>query len=286
MTILDASVAELIEKRPGEAIKCIRASEGPDGCGTGMHCTTCGAVNAILDCGNRNAEVVRECRILVKAPTAIVPLDLRVTASPFEVENECFILVAIEDISREKRLAVLQRSFFHDVLNTAGCIRGYADYLAMESFSDAEVSQRLTDLSSQLIEEIQAQRDLLHAESGDLETQPVPVKAGQVLEELRGQYLKHPVAAGRVIFIGQTWAGPIIADRQLLQRVLGNMLKNALEATVPKGTVTLACVENEGAVTFFWSATLKSCPKRYSFRSSSGRSAPKAKPAEELGRTA
>ena len=50
LNILGASVAELVEKRPGEAIKCIRAKEGPNGCGTGMHCTTCGAVNAILDC--------------------------------------------------------------------------------------------------------------------------------------------------------------------------------------------------------------------------------------------
>ena len=40
LNILGASVAELVEKRPGEAIKCIRAKEGPDGCGTGVHCTT------------------------------------------------------------------------------------------------------------------------------------------------------------------------------------------------------------------------------------------------------
>ena len=50
LNILGASVGQLVEKRPGEAIKCIRAKEGPDGCGTGVHCTTCGAVNAIMDC--------------------------------------------------------------------------------------------------------------------------------------------------------------------------------------------------------------------------------------------
>ena len=229
--VLGTNVAEIIEKRPGEAIKCIRAKEGPDGCGTGVHCSTCGAVNAILDCGTHNAEAVRECRILVQTPSGVVPLDLRVTASPFEAENEYLILAAIEDISQEKRVAVLQRTFFHDVLNTAGCLHGYADYLASDTASDPEICQRLTALSSQLIEEIQAQRDLLHAESGDLKTQPVPVKASQVLEELRSQYLKHPVAAGREISIGQTWPGPIITDRRLLQRVLGNMVKNALEAT-------------------------------------------------------
>jgi signal transduction histidine kinase len=248
--VLHASIAELVEKRPGEAIGCIRAKGGPDGCGTSLHCSTCGALHAVMDSMKNHAEAVRECRILVQTPSEIVPLDLRVTATPFEVENEFFVLVAIEDISHEKRVAVLQRSFFHDVLNTAGCIQGYADYLASDSTSDSEVCQRLTALSGQLIEEIQSQRDLLHAESGDLETQPVPLKAGQVLEELRSQYLKHPVAANRNISIGPISAGPVITDRQLLQRVLGNMLKNALEATSPGGTVTLSCIDSGETVTF------------------------------------
>jgi len=248
--ILNASVAEVVEKRPGEAIKCIRAGEGPDGCGTDEHCATCGAVNALLESMEKNAEAVRECRILAQTPTEVVPLDLRVTASPFEVEGEDFILVAIEDISHEKRLAVLQRTFFHDVLNTAGCIQGYADFLAMDAASDPEVCDRLTALSGELIEEIQSQRDLVHAESGDLEIESVPVRASQVLEELRSQYLNHTAAMERNITIGQTCDGLLITDRRLLKRVLGNMLKNALEATPCQGTVSIACVDNGDTVTF------------------------------------
>jgi nitrogen-specific signal transduction histidine kinase len=244
LNILGSSVAAIIEKRPGEAIKCIGAKGGPDGCGTGVNCTTCGAVNAVLDCGKHNAQIVRECRILAQTPSEVVPLDLRVTATPFEVEKEVFVMVAIEDISHEKRVAVLQRTFFHDVLNTAGCIQGYADYLASDSASDPEVCQRLASLSGQLIEAIQSQRDLLHAEFGDLRVQPVPLKASQVLDDLRNQYLTHPVAAGRSISIGQSWDGAIITDRQILNRVLGNMVKNALEATSPGGTVTLSCLES------------------------------------------
>ena len=105
LNVLGMSVSALVEKRPGEAIQCIRAKEGPDGCGTGVHCSTCGAVNAVLDCGKHNAEAVRECRILVQTPSEVVPLDLRVTASPFQAENEYLVLTAIEDISHEKRVA-------------------------------------------------------------------------------------------------------------------------------------------------------------------------------------
>ena len=197
-----------------------------------------------------NTEAVRECRLLAQTPSEVVPLDLRVTAAPFVVEKEAFVLVAIEDIGHEKRVAVLQRTFFHDVLNTAGCVHGYADYVASESAPDPEVCQRLTALSGQLIEEIQSQRDLLYAEFGDLRVQPVPLKASHVLDDLRNQYLTHPVAEGRSISIGQAWAGSIITDRQILNRVLGNMLKNALEATLPGGTVTLSCIESGNSITF------------------------------------
>ena len=34
LTMLDTAVCNVLAKRPGEAIRCIRAKEGPDGCGT------------------------------------------------------------------------------------------------------------------------------------------------------------------------------------------------------------------------------------------------------------
>jgi signal transduction histidine kinase len=248
--ILGANLGELVEKRPGEAIHCIRVAEGPDGCGTSEHCAHCGAFSAVIESMASNAQTVRECRILSQTAHGIVPLDLRVTATPFAAEEERFTLMAIEDISYEKHSAVLQRAFFHDVLNTAGCVQGYADYLASESSADREVCQRLSCLAGQLIEEIQFQRELLRAESGDLKTQPVPLKASQVLYDLRTQYLKHPAAENRDIFMGPMCDGAIIADWQLLHRVLGNMLKNALEATSPGGKATLSCQDDGAAVTF------------------------------------
>jgi signal transduction histidine kinase len=250
LNVLGASLGELVEKRPGEAIKCIRVQEGPDGCGTGSHCANCGAVNSILESMKNGMQSVRECRILAQTPSEVIALDLRVTATPFDVAEEDFVLVAVEDISHEKRLAVLQRTFFHDVLNTAGCIQGYAEYLASDSDSDPEVSGQMCSLSRKLIEEIQSQRDLLQAESGELKAQPMPLKASLLLDELSNQYRNHPVAANRGISVGQSCETTIIADRQLLQRVLGNMLKNALEATAEGGTVTISCLSDSESATF------------------------------------
>lgn len=245
-----ASQAEVVQQRPGEAVGCIHANEGPAGCGTSIHCMTCGAVDAIWESQKEHGQVVRECHILAETPSGVGALDLSVTATAFDVQGEPFTLVAIEDISTRKRVAVLQRSFFHDVLNTAGCIHGYADYLASENSSDAEVRNRLLELSGQLIEDIQSQRDLWHAEAGTLKTQPVPLNTARIVDDLRHQYLRHTVSAERSIRIAEASEATIVADKSLLMRVLGNMLKNALEATSPGNAVSLASSDHGDTVTF------------------------------------
>jgi nitrogen-specific signal transduction histidine kinase len=247
---LNAARAEVVEQRLGEAVGCVYAKEGPNGCGTSKHCLTCGAVHAVWESQKKHAQVVRECRILVASPSGVRPLDLSVTATAFDVQGEPFTLVVIEDICTHKRLAVLQRTFFHDVLNTAGCIKGYADYLSSETGPDEEIRNRLLVLSGQLIEDIQAQRDLWHAETGTLKTQPRPLNTARVLEDLRLRYLKHTVSAERGICITESSEATIVTDRSLLMRVLGNMLKNALEATSPGNAVSLACRDHGDTVTF------------------------------------
>ncbi len=251
LNILEVPAGKVLGKRPGEAVECIRALEGPDGCGTARHCATCGAAEAVLASQETGRKVVRECRILARTAGGPVPMDLRVTATPFCLEGECFTVAAVEDIGPSKRLAVLQRTFFHDVLNTAGCIQGYTRFLSREaSAADATVCRRLASLAEQIVAEIQTQRDLLAAESGDYQVQPELVPARQVLEELCVRYSRHPVAEGRVLAMGPCWDGAVISDQSLLLRVLGNMVKNGLEATPSGGVVTIACADGGDEVAF------------------------------------
>jgi len=66
---------------------------------------------------------------------------------------------------------------------------------------------------------------------------------GQVLDDLRRQYLRSPVAAERRIEAGRVWLGVIWTDRRILMRVSGNMLKNALEAASPGQVVRMDCFD-------------------------------------------
>jgi signal transduction histidine kinase len=250
LELIGAQVADVLGKRPGEAIRCIHAEGEPGRCGTVQHCTVCGTLQAILETQNTQQQVVRECRIVVNTPGGTKPLDLRVTTTPYLSEDERFYVVGIEDISHAKRLAVLQRTFFHDVANTAGCIQGFASYLSRLDASGDAALGRIASLADQLVDEIRTHRDLVQAESGDLPIRPESVRTAAVLEELHSQWTQHQTSVGKEIRLRSVWDGTVVTDRQLLKRVLGNMVKNALEATTLGRTVNVDCLDKAADVVF------------------------------------
>ena len=232
--------------RPGEALNCIHAYETDGGCGTTEFCRTCGAVNAALAAiGGKKS--VKECRITNRDGES---LDLRIWAEPFTDKKE-FIFFVVEDISHEKRRRVLERIFFHDVLNTAGGLRGLAELLKEEE--DTQEAAELIDMietgANTLIEEINTQRALIAAETGDLAVESEGVHVNELLKEVSDLYENHEVSQGRHIVIQpDTEDTAFTTDRTLVRRVLANMTKNALEASPDGETVTIGATGRENAV--------------------------------------
>lgn len=242
---------EVWGKRPGELLGCGNAEAGPDGCGTASQCVTCGALNALLQMPAGDRRVTRECRMRFDDPVGA--LDLKVSVSAVEVEGEPFTICVLTDISDQKRLALLSHLFFHDIVNTAGTLQGFSRLLlhrSPEEWPDKKNLVQLAELADQLVDEIRAQRDLTYAESGDLEPEFEPVNSRDLLERLRLAYGRHPVGRDREIRLAEVFNGNFVTDHRLLGRVLGNMLKNALEATPPGGVVTLGC-QDQGPEIFF-----------------------------------
>jgi signal transduction histidine kinase len=231
---LGVGVDALLGKRPGEAVGCIHAHE-ESGCGTTEFCATCGAAVAIASSLAGEPEA-RECRIPVESPKP--DLDLRVWATPFRHEDFSFTVFAAVDISHEKRRRVLEHIFFHDVLNTAAGLKGLAGLIADSSPADMPELARLLGLSSeQLVDEILSYRDLAAIESGEFRPHPTRCSLKTFLNTTARLCETHEAARGRAIVVqpGVT-ADSIVTDRALLMRVMGNMIKNALEAE-PEGAV-------------------------------------------------
>ncbi len=236
--------------RPGEALGCIHASESPDGCGTTEFCSTCGAVGAILASQQGQAEV-RECRIL--RGEASEALDLRVWASPVEVEGESFSVFAALDISHEKRRQALERIFLHDIHNVACGLSWCIGFL--DKAGPQERGRHLDDirrLCRELNEEIGAQRTLLRAESGELVFTQAKFGTMDLLNEAIDLYRSHPVAQGRVLCLDErAQDATVVSDRVLLLRVVCNLIKNALEACREGQTVTVGCTAADGTAEFW-----------------------------------
>lgn len=236
--------------RPGEALGCIHASESPDGCGTTEFCSTCGAVGAILASQQGQAEV-RECRILRGESSEA--LDLRVWASPVEIEGESFSVFAALDISHEKRRQALERIFLHDIHNVACGLSWCIGFL--DKAGPQERSRHLDDirrLCRELNEEIGAQRTLLRAESGELVSTQAKFGTLDLLNEAIDLYRSHPVAQGRVLCLDERAQDATVAsDRVLLLRVVCNLIKNALEACREGQAVTVGCTAADGTAEFW-----------------------------------
>ena len=81
---------------------------------------------------------------------------------------------------------------------------------------------------------------------------PSDLRAKEVLEELAVAYRHHRVTAGKNITVAaESDNVTILTDHALLLRVLGNMLKNALEASSAGETVMVGSKGEEDQVEFW-----------------------------------
>ncbi|MGD0124399.1 MAG: ATP-binding protein [Terriglobia bacterium] len=239
--LLERDENKLLGLRPGEAFNCIHWREGDCGCGTAHFCEACGAFQAILNTQLRGGQDIQECTITMQTDEGERALDLRVTASSLDLDGR-FTAFAFDDIGDEKRRAVLERMFFHDVLNTAAGVRNLLEVLpALSDQYRQETSHLAFQLVQYLIEEVEAGKDLAAAERGDLAVHVTSLDAGQMLRTVCELYAHHPVSRGREV-VAKEINGPceLASDKLLLQRVLGNLVKNALEASLEGEQVQLS----------------------------------------------
>ncbi len=238
--------------RPGEIFDCTYSHNDSGGCGTTEFCRECGAVRAILSSigGLRDT---RECNLLREVEGEVTALDLLVHAVPHDVLGRRFTILTLHDVSHEKRRRYLERIFFHDIVNSAGNALSLVDLLHEEEPDPVRKEDLglLVASLTQVMDEIDSQRTLLAAESQDLSVHPTPLRSDKFLHLLADKYTRHHEAREKDVVVDcASQDTDLTCDPSLLGRVLGNMIKNALEASAPGQTVRLSCSTAGGGVRF------------------------------------
>jgi len=254
LVFLGRQEGELIPgARPGELLQCVHADESPHGCGTTPYCSQCGAFGAIMEAIGKGSRATGECRVTQVRSGKNESLDLYLWCSPFYVEGREFYILAILDISDQKRRQALERIFFHDLLNSFSALSSQVQLLqSARSEHIPQLSTRLSLAADALLQEILAQRDLLLAESNRLKPNPSLINPAQVVQRVMEVFQSDNLCRDRLLQIApQSQSAGLISDAVLLNRVLVNMVKNALEASQAGDMVVLGWEPTEGQIEFW-----------------------------------
>ena len=240
--------------RTGEVFGCVNAMEAEGGCGCHERCRSCGAFQAIVKAQLEGIQGVAECNIAIHHRGR--DLQLLVWATPFEVEGERFILFAADDIGDRMRRRALERIFLHDILNSLGGLHGFSQLLKEKCATTQEagdIIETICQVSENLIHEIENHKQLLAAENNELTVQVCGLSSLGFMKEVLQRFRAHQVSQDRKLVIDPASQDlEFMSDPILLGRVLGNLVKNALESSDPGDTVTIGCRETDDGQVEFW----------------------------------
>ena len=223
---------EIVGLRPGEALGCVYADETASGCGTSPYCVTCGAAIAIISTLGTHGPVEKTCSITIQKDGRHVDLFFSVHASTIKFEKQRFVLIFLQEITRQQQQAALERAFFHDIRNT---IMGLLNASELLSLAPAEqvggLSKHIYSLSKRLSKEVELQRHLSRDGETHIDISREPHLVDLIIKDLEIAVQHHPSrGTGRLEIINNASGMVIMTDFSLLMRVLSNMMINAFEA--------------------------------------------------------
>ncbi len=233
------------QQRPGDLLRCVNALHGPNGCGSATDCTTCRLRSSVRYVLETNKHLSQEVTLLLEHNNKMV---IQETALPFSFDNENYVAIFIVDISDKKQEQILEHVFFHDMVNLAGAMESFVEILEEEP--DPLLLSEVKKLSSQILEEILAQKELVFAEKGMLNCS---FKKTTIIEFMNHAAisLAPMVNAKEMELITDIKDSDteFETDSRLLHRIVVNMVKNAAEASPEGSIIKIASKADNDSVT-------------------------------------
>lgn len=228
----------------GEVLGCNHADDMM-GCGKAEKCCVCGAANAIRESHSTGNTVNGECLMTCQNEGRRVSREFSISAIPANMINKDYTIIILQDISNEKRRENMERLFFHDLINTAGAVRGLVRNTseASDLKEMKEMVSCLKDTTDYMNDVIVSQKVLIAAEKGEISLNITEFSLVELTKNIIRYY--KDIKSGIVFTYDKDVM--IKSDKALVLRVIMNMIKNAVES-YKKKEVTIKILEKESHV--------------------------------------
>lgn len=246
--IINSPEDNILGQRPGEVFNCINASKLKSGCGTHSFCKECEAAKAISDAINGKTKHT-ECRISSVINGQHISYDLEIQSQQMVYLGKKYVLLSVIDISDKKRREILEKTFFHDILNTAGGVYSFTKILRkrlkhnIDEYKLADITHKLAE---RLVKEIKGQQILLDAEKNNLKIVVSEINIRQLINdsvELIKESNNSCKCTLRRYFSHEDIK--FKSDEVLLQKIIINLLKNASEASNISDNISIRVTKKE-----------------------------------------
>lgn len=241
----DVKIEEQRKQCPGDMLCCANAEKS--GCGNHENCMFCNFRNTVNESMKANKKMETEVSFLLKGNDEKC---FHIVSTPFECEGDKYAFVLLIDRTEYKRELAMERIFFHDILNLSGAMNGLLE--CIEPGNTEEMVGLIKQVASQLMEEINSQRDLIYAHKGVLKPNFTEFVAQEAVEYAMKSIA--PVAletnGTEIVMESSLTDQKVKSDYALVHRVLVNMLKNAYEASGDGSVVTLKAFNEDDSVVF------------------------------------
>lgn len=268
-SVFGGSLEEYLGKRPGEIIKCTFSYECASGCGTSRACEECNLFQTIQDALLNKNEKFNQVTISKKVNYFSSNLNFKVKATPLNVIGETFLLITLSDITDKLRNKFLEKYIFVDMEKLVKTVRGFFD-------SGRGVHETVNELDkdsmklvfNEIDDEISYLKQLDDAENNKLKLHITEIDLFEIINSQAKHYEKLCKAENYSIKVNvEIEHLKIRSDKAIVKRVLGNMIKNAIEATEKGGEIFIGCNKiNGGSRVEFWVKNNKYIDKSLQWR--------------------
>lgn len=224
-TIIDRA----LKMSPGDLLQCHNATGGPHGCGSHENCKMCSLRHMVEESMHTNHKLETDTDLLVGENT---DYSVHAISTPFVYHGKTCSIVLLVDKTDQHREFMMERVFFHDLLNLSGALNGILECIQYGA-EPSEMLPIVRSISSQLLEEIGSQRDLIYAKNGILKPKAKTFKASEAIDFVRDSlvHVSEDMWDAHIAIDSTLADEEIDSDKGLVNRVLHNMVKNACEAS-------------------------------------------------------